>query len=327
MGVRPAVGLALAMRSRAILGVLGLCVAAGQMALAAQAPADVEETYGPTTRDDTLWSIAREVRPPGLTIAETIAALQRMNPHAFVDGDPNVLMRGVMLKVPTTSTAMETSRETQQPEPDPPTEETPAPEPEEILLEENVTPVPIATVDERDLLAIRNAELDERLEAVQTELEVATAKIGALESQISTMRRRLAESERQLAAAQSPVAKDADPTRRNAIMVIALAMLLVVVVAFLYVRNRRGSQAVAGEPARQPLGARRIGGGRTAPKAAPGGPETVPDEYAPATKLNLARAFIDMDRNEQAREVLEEVLAEGSEEERREADELLRRME
>ena len=317
MVIRPVIGLAVVMRPRAILGVVGLCLAAGQMALAAQAPSD-EEMYGPTTRDDTLWSIAREVRPPGLTLAETIAALQRMNPHAFVDGDANLLMRGVMLKVPTTASAMETS--TGEEEPDPPSGETPAPEQEKIFLQEIVSPEPAAGDEERELLAMRNAELEERLEAVQGELADATTAVEALNSQVSTLRRHLAESQAQAAAAQSPPAKRSETTRRNAVTGIALALLLVVVIVFLYARSRWGSRAVTEQSAQAPLGARRIAAGRFAP-------ETVPDEYAPTTKLNLARAFIDMGRTEQAREVLEEVLAEGSEDDQREAGELLRRME
>ena len=318
MVIRPVIGLAVVMRPRAILGVVGLCLAAGQMALAAQAPSD-EEMYGPTTRDDTLWSIAREVRPPGLTLAETIAALQRMNPHAFVDGDANLLMRGVMLKVPTTAAAMKTSIGKEEPEPDPPSGESPAPEQEEIFLQENVSPVPAAGDEERELLAMRNAELEERLEAVQGELADATTAVEALNSQVSTLRRRLAESQAQ-AASQSPPAKRSEATRRNTVTGITLALLLVVVIVFLYARSRWGSRAVTEQSAQAPLGARRIAAGRFAP-------ETVPDEYAPTTKLNLARAFIDMGRTEQAREVLEEVLAEGSEDDQREASELLGRME
>ena len=314
MVIRPVIGLALVMRPRAMLGVLGLCLAAGHMALAAD-----EEMYGPTTRDDTLWSIAMEVRPPGLTLAETIAALQRMNPQAFVDGDANLLMRGVMLKVPTTAAAMETSTSAEEPEPDPPAEESPAPEQVEIFLQETVSPVTATGDEEHELLAMRNAELEERLEAVQGELADATTAVAALKSQVSTLRRRLAESEAQ-AAGQSPPAKRSEATRRNAVTGIALALLVVVVMAFLYARRRWGSRAVTEPAAAPPLGARRIAAGRFAP-------ETVPDEYAPATKLNLARAFVDMGRTEQAREVLEEVLAEGSEDERREADELFRRME
>ena len=303
--------------------VIGLCVAAGHAAFAVEAPADAvwdEEMYGPTTRDDTLWSIAREVRAPGATLAETVSALQRMNPHAFVEGNPNLLMRGVMLKVPTTAAAVETATDEEQPEPESaaPAEESPVPEQEEIVRGEDVPPLPDA--DDPDLLALQNAELRKRLETVQTELEVVTAKAEALDGQVSTLRRRLAESETQVAAAQSPVSEDAEASRRNAMTGIALALLVVVVVVFMYARRRRAGQPVAAVPVQQPLGARRIGAGRLAPEAAP-------DEYDPSTKLNLARAFIDMGRTDQAREVLEEVLAEGSDEDRREAEELLGQME
>ena len=297
-----------------------LCVAAGHMALAEEVSADAmpdEEMYGPTTRDDTLWSIAREVRVPGATVAETVSALQRMNPHAFVEGNPNLLMRGVMLKVPTATATVETSTDAERPEPDPvaPAEESAAPEQEEIVRGEDIPPLPAA-----ELLALQNAELRKRLETVQTELEVVTAKAEALDGQVSTLRRRLAESETEAVAAQSPVSEDAEASRRNAMTGIALALLVVVVVVFMYARRRRASQPVGAEPVQQPLGARRIGAGRLAPEA-------TPDDYDPSTKLNLARAFIDMGRMDQAREVLEEVLAEGSDDDRREAEELLGQME
>lgn len=308
-----------------MLCVLGLCVAAGHVALAAEAPAEAmpdEEMYGPTTRDDTLWSIAREVRAPGATVAETVSALQRMNPDAFVEGNPNLLMRGVMLKVPTTTAVVETSTDAEQPELESvaPAEASPAPEQEEIVRGEDVSPLPAASDGERELLALQNAELRKRLETVQTELEVITAKAEALDGQVSTLRRRLAESETQAEAGQSPASEETEANRRNAMMGIALALLVVVVVVFVYARRRRASGPVGAEPAQQPLGARRIGAGRLAP-------ETAPDEYDPSTKLNLARAFIDMGRMDQAREVLEEVLAEGTDDERREAEGLLDQME
>ena len=316
------------------LGMVGLCLAAGQVA--GEAPTDPEAvdlapveaelaesgTYGPTTPNDTLWSIAREVRPDGLTVAETVSALQRMNPHAFLEGDPNRLMRGVVLKVPTTAAAMETPTETptvaETPEPDALPEEAPTPAWEETVVEEPV-PEPDVGVEDPGQLVLRNAELDERLEAVRMELDVATAKNEALEAQISTMRRKIAEGEKQLVDAQSLAEDDTEATRRNVVTGIALALLLVVVIAFLYMRLRGGREGAA-ESAPQPRGARRIATGRLAPDVAS-------DEYASSTKLNLARAFVDMGRTEQAREVLEEVLAEGSDAERREAEELLGRME
>ena len=323
----------------AMLCVLGLCAAAGHVAFAAQAPADAapdEEMYGPTTPADTLWSIAREVRAPGATLAETVSALQRMNPHAFVEGNPNLLMRGVMLKVPKTTAAVETAMDAEQPEPEPVApvdepavpadepavlaEESPPPEQEEMVRGEDAAPSPDGGDGERELLVLQNAELRKRLVTVQTELEAVTARAEALDGQVSTLRRRLAESETRAAAEQAQVSEGAGASRRNAMTGIALALLVVVVVVFVYARRRRASQPVAAEPAQQPLGARRIAAGRLAPEAAP-------DEYDPSTKLNLARAFIDMGRTDQAREVLEEVLAEGSDDDRREAEELLGQME
>ena len=337
-GIRPG-------KAFTMLCVLGLCVAAGHAAFAAEAPADAmsdDEMYGPTTRDDTLWSIAREVRAPGATLAETVSALQRMNPHAFVEGNPNLLMRGVMLKVPARTAAVETGTDENQPEPESaaPAEEWPVPEQEEIVPEqEEIVPeqeeiVPeqeeivrgddgptLPDADDRELLALQNAELRKRLETVQTELEVVTARAEALDGQVSALRRRLAESETQAAAAQSAVSEDAEASRGNAMTGIALALLvLVLVFAFVYARRRRASQPVVAKPVQQPLGARRIGAGRLAPDEAP-------DEYDPSTKLNLARAFIEMGRTDQAREVLEEVLAEGSDDDRRDAEELLGQME
>ena len=323
-GIRPG-------KAFTMLCVLGLCVAAGHAAFAAEAPADAisdDEMYGPTTRDDTLWSIAREVRAPGATLAETVSALQRMNPHAFVEGNPNLLMRGVMLKVPARTAAVETGTDEKQPEPESaaPAKEWPVPEQEEIVPEQEEIvrgddgPT-LPDADDRELLALQNAELRKRLETVQTELEVVTARAEALDGQVSALRRRLAESETQAAAAQSAVSEDAEASRGNAMTGIALALLvLVLVLVFVYARRRRASQPVVAKPVQQPLGARRIGAGRLAPDEAP-------DEYDPSTKLNLARAFIEMGRTDQAREVLEEVLAEGSDDDRRDAEELLGQME
>ena len=315
------------MRAGICAGALGLCLAAGQVALAQEAPAQSGApeqatvdagTYGPTTRDDTLWSIARKVRPDGLTVAQTVSALQRMNPHAFLAGDPNQLMRGVVLKIPTAASATETPTAAQASEQDSVQEEASTPAVEEAPPAD-VDPVPEAMDETPEMLALRNADLEQRLQAVQTELDLATAKTEALEAQVSSMRHRLAESEQQVADAQSLAANDAGAFRWNSVTGVALAALLVAVIAFLFLRVRGGREAAA-TPAPQPLGARRIATGRLVPEEASG-------SYVASTKLNLARAFVDMGRDEQAREVLEEVLAEGNEEERREAEYLLGRME
>ncbi|MBI5781965.1 MAG: LysM peptidoglycan-binding domain-containing protein [Rhodocyclales bacterium] len=49
---------------------------------------------------ETLYAIARQVAPSGLTAEQTLVALWRANPHAFIDGDINRLKAGASLKVP-----------------------------------------------------------------------------------------------------------------------------------------------------------------------------------------------------------------------------------
>ena len=324
--------------------VLGLWVAAGQLAMASEEPVESEpadsgpveaesldsepmesesmdsQMYGPTTADDTLWSIAREVSPPGATVADTVAALQRMNPEAFLDGNPNLLMRGVMLRVPATPAAVEAPAGATELEPDSPAEADTVLETEEVVFDET-EPMP-AMVEEDPAILV--AELEQSLEGVRTELEVAKDRNQALEGQISTMRRRIAEMEKEVAEAQA--SNDAGTDLRNMVMGIVVAVLVLVGGSYVYVRSRRqrGDDGQEGPP--HPRGARRIATRPAAPET-PETPETVPDEYPSTTKLNLARAFVDMGRTQEAREVLGEVLAEGSEDERNEAKDILDRME
>lgn len=57
-------------------------------------------TYGPIQRNETLWSIAMQVRPsPRVTMDQVQLALFRANPRAF-DGNLNTLQTGVTLQVP-----------------------------------------------------------------------------------------------------------------------------------------------------------------------------------------------------------------------------------
>ena len=68
-------------------------------------PAPVEKKaaqhYGPVRRDETLWSLAKNLRPSRETgIEQMMIALQRANPDAFADNNINNLHAGVTLKVP-----------------------------------------------------------------------------------------------------------------------------------------------------------------------------------------------------------------------------------
>lgn len=59
------------------------------------------DTYGPVGDKDTLWEIALSVRPDsGASVHQTMLALQRLNPEAFIRGNINLLKKGQVLRVP-----------------------------------------------------------------------------------------------------------------------------------------------------------------------------------------------------------------------------------
>lgn len=58
-------------------------------------------TYGRTTRNDTMWAIANETLPSNnVTPQQNMLAIQRLNPTAFIDGNVNLLKKGVVLRLP-----------------------------------------------------------------------------------------------------------------------------------------------------------------------------------------------------------------------------------
>ncbi|MEE9570671.1 MAG: FimV/HubP family polar landmark protein, partial [Gammaproteobacteria bacterium] len=56
-------------------------------------------SYGPVRPAETLWSIAAQYRPAGITMNQMIVALYRANPQAF-GGNMNTLHQGVTLRIP-----------------------------------------------------------------------------------------------------------------------------------------------------------------------------------------------------------------------------------
>ena len=58
-------------------------------------------SYGPVSANDTLWSIASRTRPNNqVSIHQTLVAIYRANPQAFVNGNINNLKRGEVLNIP-----------------------------------------------------------------------------------------------------------------------------------------------------------------------------------------------------------------------------------
>jgi pilus assembly protein FimV len=66
---------------------------------AASAPAATPTTYE-IKRGDTLYAIARRLRPEGVTLNQVLVALYRANPDAFHGGSINQLRVGAVLAVP-----------------------------------------------------------------------------------------------------------------------------------------------------------------------------------------------------------------------------------
>ncbi len=61
-----------------------------------------EGEYGPVQAGDNLWTIASRHRPDaGVSVQQTMLAIQRLNPEAFIDGNINLLKKGRVLRMPT----------------------------------------------------------------------------------------------------------------------------------------------------------------------------------------------------------------------------------
>ena len=60
-----------------------------------------QERYGPITRSDTLWDIARRYKPhSSVTQYQTMVAIVQANDEAFVNGNMNRMLDGYYLRIP-----------------------------------------------------------------------------------------------------------------------------------------------------------------------------------------------------------------------------------
>ncbi len=82
--------------------------APSQAPRASRAPSG--DTYTVGSRD-TLWQIALDVRPDsGHSVHQTMLAIQRLNPDAFINGNINLLRQGQVLRIPTSDEIQRLSR-------------------------------------------------------------------------------------------------------------------------------------------------------------------------------------------------------------------------
>jgi pilus assembly protein FimV len=67
---------------------------------AVERPAAASGSYGPIQRGETLSKIARDVRPEGVSVEQTLLGLYRNNPEAFIRNNMNLVRSGRILRVP-----------------------------------------------------------------------------------------------------------------------------------------------------------------------------------------------------------------------------------
>ena len=77
----------------------------------ASAESYADDSYGPVKANDTLWEIASRVRPDrAVSIQQTMLAIQRLNPEAFINNNINLLRKGQILRVPDREQIVEYSK-------------------------------------------------------------------------------------------------------------------------------------------------------------------------------------------------------------------------
>ena len=52
---------------------------------------------------DTAWGIAKKIKPDNASIMQSLAAVKQSNPHAFINGNINLLKQGAVLRLPSSA--------------------------------------------------------------------------------------------------------------------------------------------------------------------------------------------------------------------------------
>ena len=205
--------------------------------------------YGPTRRNDTLWSIAESVRPDsGVSVEQTMQGLLRANPEAFIDNNINNLKEGYVLRIPnreelTSMSRSAAARESREqyaawraarglaplsagtagsdsaaaPAPGAPAAGV---EPSLQLVAPEATDAAIGTQSSENLQAIEKELLmaNEALEEQRRQGEEMSGRLSVLEEQIANMQRLIQLKDTELARlqAQSAGATIEEPTQEAA---------------------------------------------------------------------------------------------------------------
>lgn len=167
---------------------------------------------------DTLWEIAMRVRPgSSVSIQQTMLAIQRMNPDAFVNGNINRLQAGATLQIPDLSdiqsinqqqAVSEVSRQNQQadlnvepltaPSTGPRTSPNAGQGQLRVLTAEDAEP---AGNGGRAAVEAENSELDSRIQALENQLALQEEEADRVRVQQADLLSRLDDLDEQIASA------------------------------------------------------------------------------------------------------------------------------
>ncbi|NVK21601.1 MAG: FimV family protein [Kangiellaceae bacterium] len=154
-------------------------------------------------RGDTLWRIASRVRPNGVTVQQTLAALYRNNPNAFINNDINRLKAGATLSVPATSQIDDISQSSALSDLRSSTPQNDAPLDVRKAVDETTVDdsssqggrLTIASVDESSLNSSGGSQVDgQNPDAMQGEIDSLREAVETLKLQNQQLKEQLSES-------------------------------------------------------------------------------------------------------------------------------------
>ncbi len=237
--------------------------------------------FGPTSANQTLWSIASQLRPSSsVTVQQTLLAIYQLNPQAFENQNIHTLIPGSTLRVPSLAQISRNStqdavnimashqaklnqtpdtpvRPVAPPRPAPvatpkveavaqtPPQVTPTTAPQEKVPTELKTPAKPSQSTDAEVMALEEKNHTLRLMLSQVQSEVSTLKeeLGD-ENRIRNEVERLLEEERRKAEEASRLAPSAlDNLLSNGWLVALLALIpgLLIAIVVLLLLNRRSS--------------------------------------------------------------------------------------
>lgn len=268
-------------------------------------------TYGPTTAEETIWSIAQKVHPDhALAVNQTIYALYQANPKAFLGKNINHLMRDMTLKIPSDSS--------------------------------------IRTVDKKLASALiiehqRAWETKSKQKSVAPQTTISSnspsvieQQVGTLGKQIETLSQTVTEAQETFASLAAPPSVQVSPPYFLGfkpfewLLFTFLTLLTAALgwVCFSLNALRRGKQkreyaAECCSDEDPPIELPKMPPKKFQEREAPSLLKQLDIQEEPSTQLDLARAYLEMKEHEHAKPILQAVLKQGNAKEREEADKLL----